>query len=238
MIKGTHFTQKTKYKLSELKKGKKRLPFSLKWRENISKSKKGTRASISTEFKEGNIPWNKNKQNPFSESTLIAMSKAKKGLHISKETEFKKGFIPWNKGEKLPSLSEKHKENISKAMKGKIPKNIKLLHNKENIKKALTRRIPTSLEDKFQKIIDKYNLPYKYVGDGKFFIERYNPDFINTNHEKIAIEVYARYYKLRNNVSIEKWKEDRQKVFNKYGWKILYFNEIETNEKNVLEKIK
>lgn len=119
-----------------------------------------------------------------------------------------------------------------------MPKNYQTLKTPYCIKKALTRRIPTSLEDKFQKVIDKFDLPYKYVGDGKFFIEKYNPDFINTNHEKIAIEVYARYYKLRNNISIRKWKEKRNKVFNKYGWKILYFNEVEVNEENILEKIK
>ena len=195
------------------------------------------RNSPVTEFKKGDIPWNKGKGNPYSKSTLTAMSKAKKGLHISRDTEFTKGFIPWNKDKKTDALSEEHKKKISDAMKGKMPKNIKLLHSPESVKKALTRRIPTSLEEKFQGIIDKNNLPYKYVGDGKFLIEKYNPDFINTNHEKIAIEVYARYYKLRNNKSIKQWKDDRQKVFNKYGWKIIFFNEIEVNEEYVLEKI-
>ena len=203
----------------------------------MSKGKLSYRNSKETEFKKGDTPWNKGKDNPFSESTLTAMSKAKKGLHISRDTEFEKGFTPWNKDKKTGALSEEHRENISKALKGKMPKNIKLLHSPESVKKALRRRIPTSLEEKFQGIVDKNNLPYKYVGDGKFFIERYNPDFINTNHAKIAIEVYARYYKLRNNKSIDEWKKDRQEVFNKYGWEIIYFNETEVNEKNVLKKI-
>ena len=196
------------------------------------------RNSPATEFKKGDIPWNKGGSNPYSESTLIAMSEAKKGLHISRDTEFTKGFNPWNKDKKTGALSEEHKDNISNALKGKMPKNIKLLHSPESVKKALRRRIPTSLEDKFQGIINKHNLPYKYVGDGKFFIEKKNPDFINVNGEKIAIEVYARYYKLRNNKSIDEWKKDRQEIFNKYGWKIIFFNEIEVNEEYVLEKIK
>ena len=199
------------------------------WNKGIE----GIHLSPESEFKEGLIPWNKDKKNPYLKSTIEAMSKAKKGLHISKDTEFKKGFTPWNKGLKgCYILSKKHKQNISESMKEM------LLKNPERLRKILTRRIPTSLEEKFQKIIDKYNLPYKYVGNGKFFIERYNPDFINTNHEKIAIEVYARYYKKRNHKNVERWKEERQKIFNKYGWKILYFNEVEVNEKNVLEKIK
>lgn len=128
------------------------------------------------------------------------------------------------------NLSDERKKQISKTLKGR-----KL--SAEHIKNILHRRIPTSLEEKFQSIVNKYDLPYKYVGDGKFFIERYNPDFINTNNEKIAIEVYARYFKLKHSKSIDKWKEDRQKVFNKYGWKIIYFDEIEVNEKNVLKII-
>jgi len=187
------------------------------------------RNSPATEFKKGDIPWNKGKSNSYSKLTLIAMSKIHKGMHHSIKTEFKKDFTPWNKDKKTDALSEDHKKKISDTMKLRSP---------EIIKKSLSKRTPSSLEEKFQDIIDKYNLPYKYVGDGKIFIERYNPDFINTNNEKIAVEVYARYYKLRNNKSIEQWKDERQKVFNKYGWKIIFFNEIEVNEEYVLEKIK
>ena len=108
---------------------------------------------------------------------------------------------------------------------------------KDQLKKMLRRHIPTSLEEKFQSIVDKYNLPYKYVGDGSFIIGRYNPDFINTNSEKIAVEVYARYYKKRNNISIEDWKIQRSNIFRQYGWQIMYFNEIEVNEENILNKL-
>ena len=207
------------------------------------------------EFKKGNIPWIKGRtMGSLSEEHKAKLSNALKGRvfteeHKKKISEANKGQIPWCKGK---HFSEEHKRKLSEnnahywlgkhsseetrskiSLAGKGRK-----HSVEHIKKILHRRTPTSLEDKFQKIIDKNNLPYKYVGDGKFFIEKYNPDFINTNHKKIAIEVYARYYKLRNNKTIEEWKEDRQKVFNKYGWKIIYFNEVEVNEKNVLEKIK
>lgn len=166
------------------------------------------------------------------------------GMHNSVETEFKEGTIPWNKG-LTKETDERCKQvgiKVRKALTGRIrPKLSKALTgrklSKEHIKNALRRRIPTSLEEKFQGIIDKYNLPYKYVGNGKFFIERYNPDFINTNHEKIAIEVYARYYKLQNNKSIKEWKKERNIVFKKYGWNIIYFNEIEVEEKNILKMI-
>jgi len=115
---------------------------------------------------------------------------------------------------------------------------IPIRSKEELIKACLRRRIPSSLEVKFQNIINKHNLPYKYVGDGKFFIESLNPDFINTNSEKVAIEVYARYYKRRNKISIKEWKKERTQVFKSYGWQVIYFDETGVNEKNVLKVLR
>ena len=222
-----------------------------------NKNKKGIHLSPETEFKEGHIPWLKGLKNPYSEEVLEKMSKVHKGKHHSLETEFKKGMTSWSKGltaetdERLKNVGDKVRKalkgrkrpNISKALMGrKRPDLSKALIGRklseEHIKNCLRRRIPTSLEEKFQGIIDKYNLPYKYVGDGSFIIGKKNPDFINTNNEKIAIEVYARYYKLRNDETIEEWKEKRNKVFKEYGWRIIYFDETEVTERNVLNKIK
>lgn len=75
----------------------------------------------------------------------------------------------------------------------------------------------------------------KHVGNGVFILGRFNPDFINTDSEKVAIEVYARYYKLKRPESIGEWKKKRSEVFKSYGWKLLFFNEIEVNEENVLK---
>lgn len=113
------------------------------------------------------------------------------------------------------------------------------LRTPEAIKKALKRRLPSSLEAKLQDIIDKHQLPYKFVGNGQFLIERKNPDFININGEKKAIEVYARRHKesLRN-LSIEEWKKGRKNIFAKYGWEIIFFNEVELTESNVLTVLK
>lgn len=69
-------------------------------------------------------------------------------------------------------------------------------------------------------------------------IGRKNPDFININGEKIAIEVYARYFKKRNAETIKEWKEERQIVFGEYGWKILFFDETEVNESNILQQLR
>ncbi len=148
-----------------------------------------------------------------------------------------KGNLSWITGkhhseETKKKISDRLRENGN--LKKPRPYRRGIKPTKETIKKCLTRHIPSSLEEKFLDIAKRHNLPYKYVGNGKFFIDRFNPDFINTNSEKIAVEVYARYYKKRNHISIENWKNKRAKVFEEYGWKLLFFNEVELNDDNVL----
>lgn len=197
----------------------------------------------------GNIPWNKNKTGVYSQETLDLMKRNLPdrsgknhpyyGKHRSQAIKDKiskslQGNIPWNvntkgKGIMKPNSGSFKKGDVS-YWKGKHL-------SKEHIKKVLTRRTPSSLEEKFQGIIDECNLSYKFVGDGSFFIEQFNPDFINTNNEKIAIEVYASFFKKQNYKSIDEWKEDRRKIFRKYGWKIIYFDETQVNEKYVLSHL-
>ena len=94
------------------------------------------------------------------------------------------------------------------------------------------------MESKFEDIVNKYNLPYKFVGDGSFMLGNRNPDFININGDKIAIEVYARYYKLRCNETIDGWKEERCRIFAEYGWSIIFFDETQVTESNVLRELR
>jgi hypothetical protein len=65
-----------------------------------------------------------------------------------------------------------------------------------------------------------------------------NPDFININGDKIAVEVYARYYKLRCNETIDGWKEERCRIFVEYGWSIIFFDETQVTESNVLRELR
>jgi len=104
----------------------------------------------------------------------------------------------------------------------------------EHARKSLRRRIPTSLEQKFSDIAKNNNLPYKFVGDGSFILAGKNPDFININGEKIAIEVYAEFYKKLNGRNIETWRIDRKKLFNDFGWDLLFFSEKQVNEKYIM----
>ena len=204
----------------------------------------------------GGTPWNKGMKRengdpippvtPMSEEgrkrVSELMKSRMKGVRASIKTEFKKGMKPWNIGKKWPKetkerMSEAHKnisaetrQKMSKAKKGKIL-------TAEHIKKVLTRRTPTSLEKKFLGIVEKNGLPYRFVGDGSFMIGRKNPDFINVNGEKIAIEVYARYYKLRHAETVQAWQVERERVFREYGWTAIFFDETQVNEKNILTQL-
>lgn len=217
------------------------------YREMIIKARKGSMAG------EKHPMFGKH----HSEESRKKMSKSQIGLKAGKNhpmfgkhlsEEHKKMMSGLYKGKKLSPeaikkisgenhhmfgkhMSEETKAKISAANKGKeIPA--------ERIRRTLTRRTPTSLEIKFQSIIEKNGLPYKFVGNGSFMIGRKNPDFININSAKIAIEVYARYYKFKHSETIEKWKQERQRVFGEYGWKIIFFDETEVNEDNILQKLK
>ena len=57
-------------------------------------------------------------------------------------------------------------------------------------------------------------------------IGRKNPDFIN-KEEKIAIEVYYSYFKIKVFGSCEKYERDRIKYFNKRGYKVIFIREHE-----------
>ena len=86
-------------------------------------------------------------------------------------------------------------------------------------------------------IIKKYNLPYKYVGNGDLIINGKNPDFVNINGEKKLIEVGCNFYKERMYGSLEKYKIERKKHFAKYGWDTIFCLGDKLSEKEVLAKI-
>jgi hypothetical protein len=107
---------------------------------------------------------------------------------------------------------------------------------KQHIRNSMRRRVPTSLECKLLNLINEAGLPYRFVGDGSFIIEHMNPDFINTNGAKIAVEVYAKFFKSLHG-GISTWKANRSRKFSKYGWHVVYFDETQLTIENVLRKL-
>lgn len=195
-------------------------------------------------FQKGNIPWNKNKKgvqaawNKGRKCPQIASAKlGKKRPNVSGKNHWcatHKVSDETKKKMSIAKIGKKHtKEHNQKISK----KSLKNWENEEYRKKVLGRRPMSYLEIKFNNIIKKNHLPYKFVGNGKFFIERKNPDFINCNGEKIAIEVFGSHFKEMNYGSTENYIKERRKIFKKYGWDVLFFDETQINEQNILSKI-
>jgi len=174
-----------------------------------------------------NRPWAGLKRGPFSDETKQKQSVAHKGMTYKTTAA--------GRQQSLENIKKAHtkesREKIRLALTGR-----KL--TPEHIRNSMRRRPITSLELAFQKIIDENGLPYKFVGNGAFIIDGLNPDFINTNGEKIAIEVYARMYKEIGERTVEKYKKNRIKRLSPYGWKIYFFDETQVNKKFVLNTLK
>lgn len=183
------------------------------------------------------------------EKTKKLMSETLKRLYKEGKIipTFKKGYIPWNKGK---FASEQHRKNLSKSLKNNqkfINSQIKKWRNpeyKENqikiILKGLLKR-PTSFEQKISDLCFKYNLPFLYKGDGNFLINFKNPDFVNEK-DKVVIEVFYSYFKIRDYGSIENYKEFCRKKYEPLGWKVIFIDENDLNTENweeiCLNKIK
>ena len=148
----------------------------------------------------------------------IKSGKTRKGRFYPNSGQFKSGMIPWNKGKTHPKLKKLWEDKNYKE------KTVK------SILKGLMNR-PTSLEEEFIEIIKKHNLPYKYVGDGSFFIDCKNPDFININGKKICIEVANTYHHSKD------YPKERIKHFKKYGWKCFVFRTNTLDERVVLKQL-
>lgn len=138
---------------------------------------------------------------------------------------------------RLKSLSSpKFRQARSKLMKEKFrDPDFKEKVIKRSLEGLLKR--PTKLEGEFISLIQKYNLPYRYVGNGSFLIGWKNPDFINTNGEKICIEVANRIHHTPD------WAKKRIRHYIKWGWRCIILwqdnktRRLEDDENLILEKI-
>jgi len=171
------------------------------WNENIGKAQ------------EGRIPWNKGKKTGKQSSDLI-----------KKRVEGRKGYK--NTIEHNGKIGQKNKVNTKRLWQNKEYREKQI----KSILKGLIKR-PTSLEQEMNTIIKKYNLPYKYTGDGRFLIGYKNPDFININGEKICIEVANIFH------HSEDYPKQRKEYFAKWGWKCIVFRGDELNEKEVISEL-
>lgn len=188
----------------------------------------------------GKVPWNKGKH-----TNIHPRSEFRKGItpwHKGKHTglhpnsEFKKGLNPWNKG-KHPNL-----HSPSEYKKGhKHPQEIELRRIRNS--RISNAKHPTKPENTFMELCKKHDLPYRYTGDGSFWIETLNPDFVECNGKKIAIEVFGDYWHsplLKHNVPYSQTLDGRRELLQKYGWNIIpiWASELLSNPDAVLERLR
>lgn len=92
---------------------------------------------------------------------------------------------------------------------------------------------PTKPERTLIKIIKKYNLPFKYVGNGEFVLGGKCPDFLNTDGKKQLIELFGTYW--HDIFDIARRKDH----FKQYGFETLIIWEDELKNKDrVIHKLK
>lgn len=141
----------------------------------------------------------------------------------------------WNKGldKNDPRVIAKAKKQ-SKTLKKRIANDSKL---RQTYKEALEKgnkfliRKKNKFESKIEKLLP---IDYKYVGDGKFWIEGFNPDFINVNGCKKIVEAYGDYWHNLPNYKIR--DEKRLKMYKKYGYDTLVIWQHELNNLDTLKQ--
>lgn len=114
------------------------------------------------------------------------------------------------KGRKMPDwVCEKWRE-----------RQLKLMHDTSYIKMRLDflHSRPNKLESRVISIIKENNIDLRYVGNGEFFIGRFNPDFINIEKKKV-VEVFGSYWHNLDK-AIEKDKH-RLETYQKEGYDLL-----------------
>lgn len=261
MLLGTKHTKETRERMSQLYKSGKKIswnkgkPLSEEHRQRLSEAHKGKKTT---------------KGRKLSEEHKRKLSEALKGKHYKPRTEIHKKRISQALiGRKLPDetkrklskakkgkkFSEEHKRKLSEAHKGKhhssktefTSKRMKEMWADSTFRELVVKKIvkgtvirPTTIEVKFIETMRKNHLPYKYVGNGEVVIGWYNPDFINTNGQKVVVELYGCYWHKCKicNFGNRDSEISRVKNYAKYGFKTIEIWEHEIDDEQlILNKI-
>lgn len=213
-------------------KTRRRGEFTKKGREKLSKARRGKKPTL------GMRHTKEQKQKisealtgrKVSEETRKKMAKAQEGKCLSEEhkqklSEAHKGQISWMKGK---HHSEETKEKISKAKKNPSEETRAKLRDARKHQKIPTHH--TKPELIYEEICKKDHLPFRYTGDGSFWIGNINPDFVETNGKKIVVEIFGDYW----HSPLLNWKLKekgtlayRKRILKEYGWKLIVFWETD-----------
>lgn len=177
----------------------------------------------------------------FRGKVISEESKLKAGISLCKFYQTERGIEVRKQksenmqGEKNIAKKSEVREKISKALTGdnnpsKRPEEREKKRQLivKNLKNGVYDRKPTSPEFKYQQISENNNLSFRYTGDGQFWIgnkkKQVNPDFIECNGRKIAVEILGDYWHsalLNKHVKDDDLKK-REKHYRRYKWKVIY----------------
>ena len=146
------------------------------------------------------------------------------------------GCKSWNKG-----LTKETDERVRWGAEKSSETKKEHWKNQEFFERMVSFRskFPNNKEKQLESILQE-NFPneWKYVGDGKFWICRLNPDFININGKKLIIELLGCYWHGCLICYPDITKEDdfnkRKEVFAEYGFNSLAVWEHELRDKSSL----
>ena len=122
----------------------------------------------------------------------------------------------------------KHSQETKEKLRELAKRRCSTLQWKEKMREIRKkRRIPKSYtlpERIFIEMCEKHNLPFRYTGDGSFWIENLNPDFVDCNGQKIAVEVFGDYWHsplLNKKIKYYQTHNGRKKILGNSGWKLI-----------------
>jgi len=175
---------------------------------------------------------------PHSEATKSKLSEIgkKKFLDPNYKKRMEKMWQENSEKTRLRWADAEYKNRVKNSFKKKWKDKEWKEKQLEKMFKGMENR-PTSLEKEMIDLIKRNNLPYKYTGDGDFWIGKKNPDFVNINGEKKLIEIGCKYYKKRSDGSVESYIKNRSGHFAKYGWKSYIFIGDILDEKKILNSL-
>jgi len=219
-------------------------------RKEMGLRRRGMRNSPGTEFKQ-KINISKKKLEQLYLKEKLSMKKIGRNYSLyrnSIKSRLKKYNIPIRSTreeyEKLRLKNLKDYMNqpeIKKLYCERAKKNFNNPESRKKSLKALMKR-PTRPEQRFIDITKKYNLPYKYVGDGEFILGGKCPDFLNCNGEKKVVEIFGRVFhdpeKAFKKIPYHQTKKGTIEHYEKYGFKCLVIWEDEfKNKKQILDRL-
>lgn len=143
-----------------------------------------------------------------------------------------------NKKHSLKTIEKCRKATIFyNGFKGKKHKRSSVIKMMKSQRKSFWNK-QNNCEIKVEFILNKlFPNTYKFVGNGKFIIDGFCPDFLNIKGKKQLIEFFGDYW--HNKPKVKLRDLDRLKSYEKFGYKTLIIWEYELQNIALLEdKIK